>query len=146
METAAVFAQRSTCSRASVGVVIARDGRILVTGYNGAPAGMDHCSHDCDCEGKPLSGALKYQAAWHDPRCMSLQPCRIAVHAEANAIAYAAKHGVSLDGAELHTTLCPCLPCAQLIVNAGIWRVVAAQPYRDQSGLDLLKKAGIALQ
>src|SRR5213596_3751468 len=49
MNHAWVAALRATCPRQSVGVVIARDGRVLVTGYNGAPAGMKHCEHPCDC-------------------------------------------------------------------------------------------------
>lgn len=122
MEMAGVVAKRSTCSRASVGVVIARAGRPLVTGYNGAPAGMDHCNHVDDT------------------------PCFIAVHAEANAIAYAARWGIRLQGATLYTTLVPCLPCAQVVVNSGIDRVVYSKYYRKREGLDLLENAGIALE
>lgn len=122
MAHAALVAERGTCNRAKVGVVIARDGRILSTGYNGAPSGMPHCHHSLNSD-----------------------PCTTAVHAEANAIAFAARHGVALEGAELHTTLTPCQPCAQLIINAGIVRVISFQPYRDQSGLKLLRAAGLKL-
>lgn len=137
MEIAEVVARRSTCSRAHVGVVIARDARPLVTGYNGAPAGMPHCNHSCNCEG--LHGN-------HWPNCEFLKPCNISVHAEVNALAFAARYGVRTNGAELHTTMCPCYKCAQLIINAGIDRVVADQAYRDRSGLDLLQNAGIDIQ
>jgi dCMP deaminase len=123
MKMAQVASMRSTCSRASVGVVIARDGRVLSTGYNGAPAGMPHCNHTMDL----ASG------------------CQDAVHAEANAIAYAARYGMKIDGAELFTTFSPCLPCAQLIVNTGIWRVNYAVQYRLTQGLDLLERAGVLL-
>lgn len=70
----------------------------------------------------------------------------ISVHAEANAIAFAARWGVSLEGAELHTTLTPCIPCAQLIINTGIIRVVSMVPHHDPSrtGVQLLENAGIA--
>ena len=46
MGVAEVVARRGTCSRAQVGVVFAREGRILATGYNGAPRGIPHCHHE----------------------------------------------------------------------------------------------------
>lgn len=124
MQIAEVVSQRSTCSRASVGVVVARQGRVLITGYNGAPAKMPHCFHQ---EG-------------------DTDPCEVAVHAEANAIAWAARWGISLDGAELFTTMSPCLSCAKLLINAGIARVISQQRYREAAGLELLGNAGIALR
>ena len=151
MEVAKVISSRSTCSRAQVGVVVHRQGRILVTGYNGAPAGLPHCDHTCTC---PVGGVGSWEAyrsgkafdeTAHGYWCASLQPCKISVHAECNAIAWAARWGISLEGSELHTTLCPCLSCAQLIINAGIIRVLSLQPYRSPEGLELLENVGIAL-
>jgi dCMP deaminase len=136
MAMANVASQRGTCERAQVGVVIALEGRVLTTGYNGAPAGLPHCSHLCSC-------SYEYPEKEHDPTCWSLQPCLVASHAEANAIAWAARHGVQLKGATLYTTMVPCLSCAQLIINAGIVKVIAAQRYRDTSGHDLLQRAGV---
>lgn len=137
MDTARLYAERGTCSRKQVGAVISRDGRILSTGYNGAPKGMRHCNHECDCRARlPL----------HEPKCASLQPCLIAVHAEANAIAFAARYGVGIEGAEMHTTCTMCVPCAQLIVNSGIVRVVAWDPYRDLRGWSLLADAGLQIE
>lgn len=133
MDVARVMASRSTCSRASVGAVIAQDTRVVATGYNGAPAGLPHCDHECDC-GTPEH---------IDGYCASLQPCAVAVHAEANAIAFAAKHGVVTDRATLYVTLSPCLSCARLIINAGITDVVYGEQYRNVSGLDLLRSAGV---
>lgn len=46
METARVWAKRGTCSRLKVGAIFSIDGRILVQGYNGAPAGLPHCEHE----------------------------------------------------------------------------------------------------
>lgn len=142
MAVAVVIAARGTCTRAAVGVVIARDGRILSTGYNGTPAGMAHCDHTCDC-GKPNNIPSATIDLGHTKDCRSQTPCKQAVHAEANAISYAARHGVELAGAQLYTTFCPCLPCAQLIVSAGIHRVYYKNEYRDRSGLELLQNAGI---
>lgn len=139
MRQAQVVSDRSTCSRARVGVVIAHEARVVSQGYNGAPAGMPHCGHTCDC------GLLPHEDDEHADNCPAAQAggCRTAVHAEANAIAFAAKHGVATMCAHLYTTMAPCLPCAQLIINAGIHRVVYGSAYRYDEGLTLLMNAGI---
>lgn len=120
---ARTVAKRSTCDRLHVGAVLSRDGRVISLGYNGAPAGVDHCKH-------PETEALGIG-------------CTLAVHAEANAIAFAAKHGVSTWGAELHVTNMPCLKCAQLIINSGIRKVSYLYSYRDPSGIILLTEGGV---
>jgi dCMP deaminase len=112
---------RSTCSRLHVGAVIARDSRVISTGYNGVPAGVRHCFHD---EFNTL-------------------PCLEAVHAEANAIIFAARHGVAVEGAQLFSTHEPCLACCNMIINAGISRVVWLRPYRDHTGVELLNQVRI---
>jgi dCMP deaminase len=107
-------ASRGTCDRLQVGAAIARDSRVISTGYNGNVSGAIHCVHrDSD------------------------SPCDSAVHAEANAIVFAARHGVAVEGAELWTTHMPCLGCAKLIVNAGIARVWFITDYRLRDGLQL---------
>ena len=123
MEVANAFSGRGTCGRLRVGSAIARDGRVLVTGYNGPPASLEHCSDSCMV--KHIGG------------------CSIAVHAESNAIAYAARHGISVEGATLYCTHVPCLNCSQLIINAGIAQVIYENDYRDHSGLLLLRQAGV---
>lgn len=145
MQHALLAAERSSCSRAHVGCVFARDGRILVTGYNGAPRGLPHCDHTCDCD---LSNGVTPRGnnddyGGHDEFCNSRRGCTISVHAEANAVAFAAKHGVMLEGSELYCTLTPCIPCAQLIVNVGVVRVYVLVPYRIPDGEALLRTAGI---
>lgn len=122
IEIAHVVAKRSTCLRAQVGAVIAQDGRIVSTGYAGAPAGLPHCTPElCDLS----------------------HPCTRTVHAEAGAISYAARAGIRLYGATLYCTLMPCEPCAKLIINAGIQRVVYDKAYRKTEGIELLKQARI---
>lgn len=118
------IAKRSTCNRAEVGALIAFEGRILSMGYAGSPAGLAHC-HDAGC----LIG--------------SDGGCQRTIHAEANAIAFAARHGIAIDGSDLWCSYTPCLPCAKLIVNSGIRHVFALQAYRDTAGLGLLMEAGI---
>lgn len=114
MDMAFVVANRGTCNRLKVGAVIVREGRVMSSGYNGNVIGQDHCKH-----------------LWNDP-------CEDAVHAEANAILFAARYGTSTEGASLYTTHQPCLNCAKMIINAGITHVYYGQPYRDNSGLNLL--------
>lgn len=120
---AKLVAKRSTCQRASVGAVLARDGRIISMGYNGAPAGLPHCDHPADGE-----------------------PCTRTVHAEANAIAFAAKNGVSTDGTTMYCTYSPCIDCAKLMINAGVARVVFWELYRDDTPLLLLEDAGVQVE
>lgn len=124
MATAGVWQHRSTCDRNQVGVVISRENRIIATGYNGAPAGQPHCIHT----GTPLARQTG---------------CLVAIHAEANALAYSARHGVMVQGATLYTTLSPCHACAQMIIAAGLKRVVYDRLYRDRAGLELLGESGI---
>ncbi len=119
MRVAVVIAQRSTCNRLNVGAVVARDGRMITSGYNGPPSGMAHCLHESEV------------------------PCDAAVHAEANAIAFAARYGSTTQDSELFVTHSPCVNCAKLIINAGIVRVVFGVEYRDPSGLDLLEAASV---
>ena len=140
MGCAWLWSERSTCTRLQVGAVFARDGRILATGYNGAPAGLPHCNHACTCgfPGNPnMSSHLDF--------CPSQQACFISEHAERNAVAFAARHGIALEGSHMYVTHMPCAPCAMSIINAGIERVIYQQPYRDESGVKLLLRAGLGV-
>lgn len=126
------MASRGTCSRQQNGAVIAREGRVLSTGYNGTVRGMPHCEHDpTDLSENDDSGRLT--------------GCPESVHAEANAVAFAARYGTALDGAWLYVTTTPCLNCAQLAVNAGVSAVVADRTYRLLDGVHLLRAANVAV-
>lgn len=122
LEVALALAGMGTCSRAKVGSLIVLDRRIISTGYNGVPSGFPHCEHSGD------------------------DSCKSAVHAEANAIAFAAKHGLKIQDSTLWTTLSPCYTCATLILNSGITRVRFLDQYRDPTGIDLLKGAGLTVE
>lgn len=125
MKIAAQVATRSTCSRKHIGAVIARDKTILSTGYNGSLRGAPHCDD-----------------AGHD---MENDHCIRTVHAEANAVAQAAKHGIMIDRAELYVTASPCLTCFKLIANAGITTVYYKEFYRDERINEYAQQAGITL-
>jgi len=68
------------------------------------------------------------------------------VHAEANAIYFAAKKGIPLEGASMFVTLSPCINCANAIIQSGIKEVYYLDAYRDSSGLEHLKKHNIKIQ
>lgn len=139
MGVAQLWAAHSTCSRLAVGAVLSREGRSFSTGYNGSAAGLSHCDHrPCVCGDQPT---------WHSvDHCPKHGACRTAVHAELNALMFAARFGLATEGAELHTTHQPCLNCAMAIVNSGVVRVVYDNPYRDNGGLTLLMDAGVVVQ
>lgn len=129
MEIATVAAKRSTCLRNQVGALFVKNKRILSTGYNGAPAGLDHCD---------LVGCARENVAsgTHHELCR-------AVHAEQNAIIQAALHGISIEGATLFCTHQPCILCAKMMINARVRKVVYRQSYPDGAALEFLRQAGI---
>lgn len=142
MTSAVIWADRSTCARNHVGVVIAKNDRMIGSGYNGAPAGMAHCEH-------PVATFQPYRATPPNLDLMATasldRGCKIAIHAEANALAYAARNGVAVEGATIYTTLSPCYACSQLIIAAGLVRVCFDRSYRDPAGIDLLRQAGVTV-
>lgn len=111
MLMAKLASTRSTCLAFPVGAVIVKDRQVLATGYNGSPSGSAHCTTQGFCyEGLSSCDASK------------TLPSR-AVHAEANAIAQAARHGIATQGATIYVTLEPCIACLKLIISAGIKEV-----------------------
>ena len=119
MVIATVVAQRSTCTRAQVGAAIVRDRSIVATGYNGAPAGMPHCTE---------VGCLIYVS--EDPDGHPEENCYRTIHAEINAISQAARNGVSIDGADVYVTHSPCMHCLKTLLNTGVRRICFAKPYK----------------
>lgn len=108
---AKLAATRSTCLAFPVGAVIVKDKQVLATGYNGPPSGSAHCITQGYC----YPGLSSCDASKE-------MPSR-AVHAEANALAQAGKHGIATEGASIYVTLEPCLSCLKLLISAGIREV-----------------------
>ena len=135
IEMAKLVSTWSSCCRHNVGCVIVRDKRILTTGYNGAPSGVDTCKDKAIC----IRDALKIESGTKQERCY-------AVHAEQNAIVQAAKLGLSLEGATLYCTHRPCSICSKLIINSGIKRIVYLFDYPDSFAQELLFAAGIKIE
>ena len=120
MRMALEWAKLSYCERKQVGALIVKDQMIISDGYNGTPSGFENY---CETE----SGETKWYV----------------LHAEANAILKCAKYGQSCQDADLYLTLSPCKECSKLIHQAGIKRVIYKSRYKDSSGLEFLKKAGV---
>ena len=126
MKIAQQVATRSTCDRKHIGAVIVRDKTILSTGYNGSIRKLPHCDE---------VGHL-----------MENEHCVRTVHAEANAIAQAAKNGVNVNQAEIYITASPCWTCFKLLANSGIIKVVFGEFYRDERIYEAAKLAKIELK
>ena len=120
LKMAKIWSENSYCKRRQVGALLVKDRMIISDGYNGTPAGFENNCEDENNKTKPY-----------------------VLHAEANAITKVAKSGNSSDGATLYVTSSPCLECAKLIIQAGIKRVVFADAYRLQDGIQLLEQANI---
>jgi len=132
MNIARVVSSRGNCSRRQVGAVIVSDRRIISTGYNGTPRGIRNC-----CEGGCAPCASQA------PSGAGLAEC-VCSHAEENAITQAAYHGIRLKGSIMYVTLCPCLTCAKMIINAGIAEVVYGGDYVfTEQTRALLAEAGV---
>ena len=122
LKLALEWAKLSHCTRKQVGALIVKDQMIVSDGYNGTPSGFEN---SCELQ----SGETKWYV----------------LHAEANAILKCAKYGQSCQGADLYLTLSPCKECSKLIHQAGIKRVIYYTKYKDTSGIDFLKQAGVKL-
>lgn len=136
MEIAKTVGLRATCDRGKSGCVIAKDKRILVTGYVGSPIGVPHC----DEVGHQMKTMVHEDGS-------QTQHCVRTTHAEQNAICQAAKLGVSIDGATIYCKMTPCSTCAKMIINSGIKKVVAEKDYHAAGdSKELLQKAGTSLE
>lgn len=125
MNIAKEVATRSTCDRKHVGAVIVRGKTILSTGYNGSIKGLDHCDD-----------------IGHE---MENTHCIRTIHAEANAIVQAARHGIRIEDSEIFVTASPCYDCFKMIANVGINKVYFGEFYREQRILDHAKELNIQL-
>ncbi len=123
MRMARIWAENSYCQRRQVGALVVKDKAIISDGYNGTPSGFENICEDDNNVTKPY-----------------------VLHAEANAITKLARSHNSSDAATLYVTASPCIECAKLIIQAGIKRVVYAEHYRLEDGINLLKRANIDVE
>lgn len=129
MDTAERFAQLSSAKRLKVGSVVVKDNRIISIGYNGMPAGWDNSCEEV--------------IEVHEDGGVVTKTKDEVIHAEANAILKLARDGESGNGSILFCTHAPCVQCAKLIHGAGISKMYYRDSYRDELGIDFLKKCNI---
>tara|TARA_B100000614_G_C14448775_1_gene453357 strand:+ start:521 stop:946 length:426 start_codon:yes stop_codon:yes gene_type:complete len=122
LKMAQTWGELSYCKRKKVGALIVKDKMIISDGYNGTPSGFENTCEDGDNYTK-----------WY------------VLHAEANAILKVAGSTQSCKGSTLYITLSPCKECSKLIHQSGITRLVYSKKYKDSSGLEFLKKAGVEI-
>ncbi len=134
MELAENLSRRSHCVKRKVGSVLTKDTRIVSLGYNGPPAGTHNCDEQWPQDGCPRD---------------SKGSCSLALHAEQNAILYAAKNNIALDNTTLYVTLAPCISCARVVYTVGIKKVIYRDSYAEfkglpvEEGVEFLKKFGV---
>ena len=122
LRMARIWAENSYCKRRQVGALVVKDKMIISDGYNGTPSGFENICEENDIT-KPY-----------------------VLHAEANAITKLARSSNNSDGSTLYVTTSPCIECAKLIIQAGIKRVVYAEKYRLNDGIQLMERAGIKVE
>jgi dCMP deaminase len=121
-----------------------RERHILATGYNGSPPGAPHCRGNFNPDGTPFCYSRHAGSGDGD----KYNYCR-SIHAEANAVAQAARLGVSVEGASVYTTLAPCYICTKLLAAARIAEVYFEHDYessdrrRDEHWQSIFKESGI---
>lgn len=132
IKMAQIWANLSHANRKKVGALIVKNNTIISDGYNGTPSGFEN---ECEIAINNEDGSFReYQTKWY------------VLHAESNALAKVAKSTQSSEGSTLYVTYSPCTECSKLILQSGIKRVVYLEEYRDVSGLDFLRKAGVEIK
>jgi dCMP deaminase len=132
MGLALQYAKFSKAKRKKVGACLVTSNGVVLGGFNGTPSGTDN-----NCE------VLKPQ---YFPNPPALETKPEVIHAELNCILKGAKEGVSVKDSVMYISLSPCVPCASMLKQAGIKRVVYKEQYRDPSGIEYLLSNGILVQ
>lgn len=142
--------ERSSCSRIKVGAVLAQDNRIVSIGYNGSIPDGEHCdTHFYEYWRENYKEIELPYVEWIENSTdffdLHYEWASIhEIHAEQNAILYAAKKGIPVEGSTLYVTYSPCKHCAKAISQSGIKKIIYKRLYyRSTKGLELLEQAGI---
>lgn len=128
------IATASKCVSKQVGAVIVKDGRILSTGYNGTPSGYTNCCEYWD--GKYTKEHHEWSKTYE-------------IHAEMNALIWAAREGISVKGATIYVTLEPCSECSKNIIASGIKRIVYDRAYEHTNSSiisQFIKDNGVVIE
>ena len=123
LELARVASLRSEDPFMKVGACVLRhDNSVAGLGYNGAPPGIEINWENRDERRKRV------------------------IHAEANAIGYAARNGIATDGCIMYCTMTPCIACAKLVTAAGIKEFYYIERYRLDDGIKFLEQSHVRIQ
>jgi len=127
MKAAFLFASESKCVSHHVGAVIVKDKRIISIGYNGSPPGLPNCCEVFNKDGFDREAHHKWSKDNE-------------IHAEMNALAFAAKTNIETEGADMYVTLSPCNDCLKNLSMTGIKNIYYLYLY-DKEALnpELLK-------
>ena len=160
MDCARAFAKQSKCVSIQVGAVVVKEDHIISHGYNGTASGQVNCCDLHHIRIRPDMFTLKPANAASDAFCMQgslMTPegraehnafsTAYEIHAEMNAIIFAAKHGLAINGATMYCTLSPCQECTKNIAQSGIVEVVYGDVYdkNPSDWKDAFAKAGIKI-
>jgi dCMP deaminase len=131
LNTLEVTAQKSPDWWRQIAAALVVDGQVISSGYN------EHSpsSHSLEINGDPRSNFDAGQGAG----------IYTSIHAEAAALAEAAKLGISTDGADAYVTTFPCPTCARSLAAAGIKRVFYRNGYSLVDAEQILKDAQIEI-
>jgi dCMP deaminase len=126
------FADLSHAKRLKVGAIVVKEHRVISIGYNGTPAGWDN-----ECE---------EIIETHEDGGIITKTKDEVIHAEANAISKLARDGESGKDSSMFLTHAPCIHCAKMIYGAGISSVFYRNSYRDENGINFLKKCNVTVE
>ena len=164
MEIAFLTAKLSYCERRQVGAVIVKDDRVIANGYNGTSKGSENICEDkyvtcISCKGKVLltetdlshidsHGTMKTLCScgttkYFKNKDIELTTNDMVIHAEQNALLFAAKNGISVNGATMYVTTEPCIDCAKFIEASGIKKVIYSELYKNNAGVEYLQNNGV---
>lgn len=134
MGTAMLYAKLSKAKRAQVGSCLVTKNGVVLGGVNGTPTGLPN-----ECETVVKTSLPEY---FEDTLVTKPE----VIHSELNCILKAAREGVSCIGATMYVTLSPCVPCAAMMIQAGVKRLVYKDLYRDQGGIELLQRGNVMVE
>ena len=130
-----IIEKESTCSRIKTAALNVKDNRIISTGWNGVPSGIEHCENIFK---------VKNETYYDEHHEFSLNR---EIHCEQNAIGIAAKNEISIGGADLYISISPCRDCAKLIIASGIKNVYYKELYdREPNVINFLEECGILVE
>ena len=103
-------ASKSKDPKTKIGAIIVKDRRIISTGYNGIPIGVN--------DENEIRHQRPDKYKWYE-------------HGERNAIYAAAKYGIITEEATLYTNALPCADCARGIIQSGIKEVFIHKQFNE---------------